>query len=179
MKKIILSIGVLLSLAISVYSQSSDNYKKALTLYNEAKVHEKKEDYLAAFNKAKKASELSPSFSEARNLYIRLDNSKKSLLYKKKLKQLDKVIIKEVDFNDITLEEALKILNLQIDDYNKENNTSYVSNFVVHDKAKKFDNYLIKFTLRNVPLRVVLNNMMEFVSGSYILEDYSITISPR
>ncbi len=177
MKKKIITTLILTCSVFSLSAENTANDKKAIKLYKEAITFEKNGDVLSAIEKLKSATALSPNFTQAKNLHIKLHRNKSKLLYAQKVSKLNKVMIKEVDFDDDSLETALEKLKLQIQDYNEVNKTSSNSNFVVLDKNKEFQKYKLRLNLRNVPLKVVLDNMMSLIQGSYKVEKYAIKIS--
>lgn len=174
--QIILGIIVITSPFI-LLAENTKNNEKALTLYKEAVALQKKGEVLEAIEKLELATVLSPSFTKARNLHIQLDSNKTRIIYNQKLEKLNNVMIKRVDFDDDSLAVALEKLKDQIKEFNEANKTSFNTNFVVTDKSKAFEKYKIKLNLRNIPLKVVLDNMMMLVKGSYRIEEHAIMVT--
>jgi len=179
MKKLIFTSLVIFTATLPIQAKDISNKEKAHTLYKKALVLEKKGDILGAIQNMQKVTQFFPKSESVRVNLVRMNAIKPELLKQRRLDRLNKVIIEEVHFDNDSLDTALTKLSQQIDLFNKKNDTTYQSNLIKMDSKKFFANSRVKFHLKKVPLKVVLENMMPFVRGTYLVEDYSIKIYPN
>ena len=155
----------------------SNNDEKAVKFYKEGIQLQRIGQFEEALEKLKKATELSPNITKIRYAYISLDRSMDKLLTEQKTIRLNQVFIDKIDFENETLSIALQKLSRIISDYNKKNKTNFTSNIVIRNtevaKSK------VTLNLRNVPLKVVLDNLMIKVNGKYKIEKYVISVDAR
>jgi len=162
--------GILLLSSTGFGETAKELYDEAVVLYNKGEITE-------AVAKLKRASELSPNTSAYKNAYIKLSRNEKEIVYKLKVNQLNKIVIPQVDFQDETVSNALKKLTVAIETFNEENKTTYNSNFVI--KSSELADKKITLSIKNVPLKVVLENINLLSNSTYKVEDYLISFSSR
>ena len=80
-----------------------------------------------------------------------------------------------VDFDEVSLREALDILALKIE---HETNKKIVPNFIIHDLKGAFKNRNITLRLKNVPASALLGYIVNMVRGSVRYDKYAIVVSP-
>jgi len=89
---------------------------------------------------------------------------------------LKKVTIKQVDFEELSLREALDILAFRIEN---ESNKQIIPNFIINDPDGEFKNRPVTLKLKNLPADNLLGYIVNHVRGSVRFERYAIIISPR
>jgi len=179
MKNIIFYSLLVFYSVLQISAKEIENEEKAKELYREALKLEKTGDILGAIQNMHKVTQFLPKSESARLDLLRMNAGKTEAMKQRKLDRLNKVIIEEVYFDNDTLDEALLKVSQQIELFNQKNKTTYQSNLIKMDRKKVFENYRIKFHVKKVPLKVVLENMMPFVKGTYLVEDYAVKVYPR
>lgn len=89
---------------------------------------------------------------------------------------LKKITIKEVDFQELSLREALDIVAFRVEN---ESNKQITPNFIINDLEGKFENQTVTLKLKNLPASTLLGYIANSVGGSVRFERYAIVISPR
>ncbi len=105
---------------------------------------------------------------------IKLNGSQFELAKKKRL--FSSVIIKEVDFKEVNLAQALKILNQQV---MTASGKKVIPNFVITDPKEYLGDERIELQMTNVPAGTVLDHLMKKTNTSAKFGKYSITVRPR
>ena len=179
---LIATVGIVaLSTIVSVSTVNAENTPKqnqAAKLYHEGIALQKSGKILEALTKLRQASDLDPNQMTIRHAYIKLGKQKDFLLKEQKRNVLDKIIIPKVDFENASMQVVVNRLASLVREYNKQNGTKFIENFIISDKAKKFDDDKITLSLNNVPLSGILKIIMDSANGKYSVGDYVITVKP-
>jgi hypothetical protein len=89
---------------------------------------------------------------------------------------LQKINIRSVDFEKLTLGEALQVLALKIE---QESNEKIIPNFIVHDLKGVFKNKRVTLQLQNLPASVLLKYIANQVGASIRYDKHATIISPQ
>ena len=84
--------------------------------------------------------------------------------------------IPEVDYDEVTLPEALQALSTMIE---KQSEGEFSPNFVVRDPSGVFDTRPVSLQLRAVPANVVLKHLLELADARVRYDAHVIAVSPR
>lgn len=88
---------------------------------------------------------------------------------------LQGVNIPMVDFEQVSLREALDILALKIE---HETDKKIAPNFIIHDLKGAFSSRKITLRLKNVPASALLGYIVNMVRGSVRYDRHAIIITP-
>ena len=161
----------------TIATASASNIEKAKKLYNEAIKLERKGEIMKALETYKKANDLAPEEIAIYDAYNLLNKRKDRLLYQQKLDKLQTIQIETIDLENEALSSAIRKISDLIGAHNKKNNTTHIENFVIRDK--EVGDSIINLKMKNVPLSVVLENLMQLAKGKYKIEEYVISITKR
>ena len=117
-----------------------------------------------------------PSYAKgiALQRQIRLNGGQMVLAKKKRI--FNAVMIKEVDFKDLTLAQAIRLLGAKVETASGDKLTP---NFVIQDPKRYLGNESITLKLKNVPAGTVLENLLQKTACTASFTTYTINIKPR
>lgn len=118
---------------------------------------------------------LQPSNTSAKFQLKQLNVTSGSLLAKKRQLQLKKIIIPMVDFDDLTLPEALGAINALIQ---KQTDKKFTPNFLVQDPTDAFEERKFTLKLGNLPASVILQYCLENARATARFDQHAIVIRP-
>ncbi len=105
---------------------------------------------------------------------IRLHGGQMVILKKKRI--FNAVKLDKVEYKDLTLRQALKLLGAKVE---AASHGKVVPNFVVQDPKRYLGKERINLTLQNIPAGVVLSNLLQTSKCSAVFGKYTISIRPR
>ena len=88
---------------------------------------------------------------------------------------LKKIIIPAIDFEQLTLREALEALDLKI---GQASDKKITPNFIINDLDGEFNNRRVTLQLSNIPANVLLKYIADQVRGAVHYNKHAIIISP-
>ena len=179
-----ISIGLMLmtGLAPSVVSaqatlaERKQKAEQVQTLFNMAEKAYKDGDINVARDTLRIVLDEQPGHAHATALLrkIQLNGSQFELAKKKRI--FNSVILKQVDYKEVNLAQALKILNQQVMTASDE---KVVPNFVLSDPKKYLGDERLELQMNNVPAGVVLDHLLKKAGATAKFGKYSITVTPR
>ena len=89
---------------------------------------------------------------------------------------LKQINIQSVDFEQLTIREALEILTIKIE---HQTNKKITPNFIIRDLKGAFKNRTVTMQLNNLPANILLEYIANQVGGSIRYDRHAIVISPR
>ena len=89
---------------------------------------------------------------------------------------LKQINIQAVDFEQLTIREALEILTIKIE---HQTNKKITPNFIIRDLKGAFKNRTVTMQLNNLPANILLEYIANQVRGSIRYDRHAIVISPR
>lgn len=118
---------------------------------------------------------IQPSNASARYQLKQLKVTSGSLLAKKRQLQLKQVILPKVDFDDLTLPEALQAIDALVQ---KKTDKKFVPNFMVQDPTGVFEERKFTLKLGNAPASVILQYCLENARATARYDQHAIVIKP-
>lgn len=119
---------------------------------------------------------LQPGHGHARYQLATLDQNYDRVMIKKRELEFENTKLKEVFFDKATLAEALEAISKMSAE---ASNDQFSPSFVVQDPDQKFGDRRISLQLRNVPVSVVLNFVLDMVKGTARYDEHATVITPR
>ena len=143
-------------------------YKRGLAAVKDGKP----DDAKTAFQNALK---LNPRFTPAKHQLSLIPelNARTKIARRKKL--FKDTIIKEINFRDATLKEALEALDKMAAKASKD---KFSPNFIIQDPAKKIVDRKVKLKMTNVPLAAALSYILQGVGATARYDEYATPIKP-
>ena len=171
---ILLTVGALLALGPCTLGQKPAG-SKASTLYKQGlhAIDQGQADLARAC--FQEVLRLQPSNTSAKFQLKRLNVTSGSLLAKKRQLQLKKIIIPVVDFDDLTLPEALDAIKALIQ---KQPDKKFTPNFLVQDPTDVFEERKFTLKLGNLPASVILQYCLENARATARFDPHAIVIRP-
>ena len=81
-----------------------------------------------------------------------------------------------MDFEQLTIREALEILTIKIE---QQTDKKITPNFIIRDLKGAFKNRTVTMQLNNLPANILLEYIANQVGGSIRYDRHAIVISPR
>ena len=158
-------------------SERNEKIKQVEVFYNLAEKAYARGDIEGATEAIRSSLHMNPKHGRSIALYRKMKSggSDRARLSLRK-RNFSKVIVPLVDFNEMDVRGALKVLS---DIVEKESNNKIIANFVIQDKNKVFDKVEIDFTLRNIPAGEVLNHILSVANANVSFGKYSTVVRPR
>jgi len=145
-------------------------YKAAVQKLN-AGDYDTAEKYLKAVLKAK------PNHGNARFHFMQLKDLRVASLKNTSQKQISKVTIKKIEFEEVPLNEALEGLKILIDQSNGDELPA--PNLVIRDPSRKITDKEVTLSLSHIPADKALQYMLDLVGASVSYGQHIITVLPR
>lgn len=177
-----LIVALTLGVCASVSAQSGQTdartkrMKQANTLYNQGVVAMRGGHYDVAQTSFREVLRLYPKHTQARRHLLHLLENRNSLEIGKRKAALKKVVVPAVDFDKVTVQEALDVLAALVQ---RESKNTVSPNFVVQDPTGGFKNRTITLRLRGVPAETLLNYIVDQASGRVRYDSHAIVLTPR
>ena len=165
--------------AISVLSPSvnAENTKeKAEVFYNQGLAAEATGDAKKAATAYREALKLNPNHANAhfRLGEVKLNADKmKTVALKTKI---EAVVIPVYQIEDSPLQEAIDLLVIAVE---KKTNGEIAPNFVIEDPKKKLENTKITMSLKNVPVKAILEYLTTQANTKVRYDEHAVVIIPR
>lgn len=165
--------------AVSVLSPSvraENAAEKAEALYNQGRAAEAAGDAEKATTAYRDALKLNPNHA---NALFRLGEVK---LNAKKMKtvalktKIEAVVIPVYQIDDTPFQEAIDLLVIAVE---KNSNGEITPNFVIEDPNKKLDNTKITMSLKNVPVKAILDYLTTQANTKVRYDEHAVVIIPR
>lgn len=180
----ILSIAVLGSTALlpsqaiaqASIAEREAKAKRINTLYNMAEKAYRDGDIQVARDTLRSVLAENPRHAHSIALLRKIKLNGPQLEINKKRRQFNAVKLKQIDYNGVSLAQALKILNQQV---MQASNEKVIPNFVLSDPKKYLGDEKLDLKLSNVPAGVVLDHLMKKAGTSAVFGKYSITVRPK
>ncbi|MFC5050797.1 hypothetical protein ACFPK9_09235 [Rubritalea spongiae] len=118
---------------------------------------------------------LDPQHGPSYALAIKTRQNRSKFGIQARQKELAKVILAEVDFNELAFEDALRDLNDLIE---QTTDGVVTPNLVLIDKNNSIKDKKITLTMKQVPATVVLDYVLNMAGARAKYDQYSITIRP-
>ena len=167
MKHLILALTM--SLTGAVFAQNAaDHYAKGEAALKAGKIAEAKAAYQAALR-------LEPNHGNAKFRLLSMRNLSASARLKARKDQLKSVVLPNVTFEDLTLEESLEALSAMIE---KASQDSFVPNFVIDDPTQSITKNTVNIRLRNIPASAALKYVLSQAKAREIWNPHVISIRP-
>lgn len=180
MKNMTTRIVVALTLCVcasSALAEKTDlRSQKAGSLYQQGVTAMKAGEYDLARVSFKEVLKLFPAHPESKRQLLYLDTNRKSLEVGKRKKTLHKIVIKKIDFDALSTQEAIEILSAHV---SKASPEDAKPNFIVQDRQGAFKGKTVTLNLNNVPADTLLQYILDQVGGASRYDQYAIVITPR
>lgn len=118
---------------------------------------------------------IQPGHGHAKFQLSRLKSHAGKLTLQKRKALFQKTILKSVDFEDTTLEEALEILALQTSEVSQK---AFEPNFIIQDSSGQLAAKKISLRLNRIPLAAALKYTLEQAGAQARYDQYATIISP-
>ena len=164
------------AMAQDTISERQQKAREVLAMYAMAEQAYKDGDVTACRDIIKSVLALQPGYPHAVALKRRLRLSGNQMVLAKKKRIFNAVQLKVVDYNDLTIAQALKLLGARVE---AQSGGKVIPNFVVQDPKRYLGDERITLKLKNVPAGVVLSNILQAAKCSAIFGKYTISIRPR
>lgn len=174
-------LGVSLAMVSGVMAQDTiaEREKKAehlQAMYNMAERAYKDGDINAARQTLRALLAEKPSYGQAIALQRQLQLNGDRMVLAKKKRVFNAVILEQVDYKELTLAQAIKLLGSSVETSSKG---KVVPNFVIQDPKRYLGNESIDLQLKNIPAGTVLEHLMKETGCTATFTTYTISIKPR
>lgn len=173
MKTPILLTFILLAAAPLATAQGSGN--QAEQSYKAGLAAVEKGDQAAAKTAFEHALKLNPSHANARFHLLQLRGAGGRMAAKAREIKLQKVVLATVQFDDVSLQEALEAIDLLVRKATKE---QFSPNFVVQDSTGELAEKKVTLQLKNVPAHMVLKYTLDLTQSAARYDEHAILIHP-
>lgn len=161
--------ALILGLAGSALAQNAaDYYKQGEAALKAGEIDKAKAAYTAALK-------LEPNHGNAKFRLLSMRNLSANARLKARQNKLSSIILPNVTFEDLTLNESLEDLGILIE---KESQNSFIPNFVVDDPSKALSTSKVNIRLRNIPASVALKYVLNQAKARSVWDPHVITIRP-
>ena len=121
------------------------------------------------------ALQIDPNHGNARYQLIELRNNGDRIAARARQVKLEQVKLPIVQFDDVTLDEAVAAIDLLV---RKETKEEFIPNFVIRDPDGRISERKVELQLRNVQASVALKYVLDLVGASVRYEQHAILILP-
>lgn len=154
--------------AVAENSQVSVLYKQGLIALQEGEADLARQSFVEALR-------LDPQHINSRIQLDRLKNRSGELAAIKRKNQLAQIVIPTVDYDEVTLPEALEAMTVVI---KKETDGKFAPNFIIQDPGNHLSQRPVSLQLNNVPASVVLKHLLGLAQAKERYDEYAIVIKP-
>jgi hypothetical protein len=148
--------------------EASILYKQGLSALKEGDANLARQSFLEVLRKQ-------PRHVNARIQLDRLRGRSGELAATRRKQKLASIKIVKVDYEEVTLQEALEALSLMID---KQTEGKFAANFVIQDPGGHLDHRPVSLQLSNVPAHVVLKHLLTLADARERYDEYAIVVKP-
>lgn len=163
-------------MAQDTIEQRNAKAKHLEAMYNMAERAFKDGDIDAARQTLRALLAEKPSYARGIALQRQLKLNGGQMLLAKKKRIFNAVIIKEVDYKELTLSQAIRLLGATVE---KSSGDKVIPNFVIQDPNRYLGNESISLSLKNVPAGTVLENLLQKTACTASFTAYTVNIKPR
>lgn len=168
-------IGTVLSLTPCLDAQSESTASKIKALYQQG-LHAVDQGQMDIAKQCfQEVLRLQPSNANALYQLKALNAQGPRLLARKREQQMKAITIPAVDFEGVTLNEALDTLNALV---KKHSNNKFIPNFVVQDPQGLFAGRTFDLKLGGVPASVILQYALDHARATARYDQHAIVIRP-
>ena len=177
-QSILLILGTWLALCAGAWADTAKEeasaqvatlYKQGLEALEEGKAQTARECFTAVLR-------IQPSHGNARYQLLSLKNRGPQLAATVRKKKLTQIKVPKVDFDQVTLSEAIEALGILIE---KETEGKFTPNFIVQDPKGVFASRPITMKLGAVPANVVFDYILRMGSATARYDEFAIVIRPQ
>ena len=173
--RIILTLVTLLMAPLALGQKPPTPAARADLLYQQGLAAVQKGDKAGAQKAFENALRINPSHANARYHLLQLRGSGERMAAKARELKLQQVKLPEVNFSDVTLEEAVQAIDLLV---RKETKEAFSPNFVIQDSSGELAKRPITLQLRNVPAHVALKYTLDLAQATVRYDEHAILIQP-
>lgn len=119
---------------------------------------------------------IQPGNGHARYQLATLDQNFDRVMVKKRQQLFAGTKLKEVFFDNATVAEALEAIDRMT---TEQSGKKFSPNFIIQDPENHFDDKRISMQLRNVPVNVVLDYVLEIAKANARYDEHATVIMPR
>jgi hypothetical protein len=148
--------------------EASILYRQGLSALEEGEAELARQSFLEVLRKQ-------PRHVNARIQLDRLRGRTGELAATRRKQKLTSIKIPKVDYDEVTLQEALEALSLMID---KQTEGKFSANFVIQDPGGHLDHRPVSLQLSNVPANVVLKHLLNLADARERYDEYAIVVKP-
>lgn len=154
---------------------SSQRQEQAQNLYSVGVIAMREGKYEIAQTSFREVLRLYPKHTQARKNLLHILNNRNSLEINKRKASLKNIIIPSIDLDKATVQEAVEVLSVMIEQQSKKNS---VPNFIVQDSTSTFDNKSITLRLNRTPADAVLKYIVDQAVATLRYDKHAIIIRP-
>ena len=144
-------------------------YRQGLLALNEGNADLARQSFTEALR-------LNPQHVNARIQLDRLRDRSGEMAALRREHALKRYVIPQVDYDEVTLPEALEALSTVIE---KQSEGKFSPNFVIRDPSGAFEDRPLSLQLRGVPAHIVLKHLVELADAGVRYSAHVIAITPR
>ncbi len=158
-----------LALASNLSAQSAaDHFAKGEAALKAGNILAAKASYQAALK-------IDPSHGNAKFRLLSMKNLSANAQLKARKAQLKQIILPQVLFEDLTLEESLEALGVMIE---RASGEAVIPNFVINDPSDSISKNKVNINLRNIPASVALQYVTQQAKAREVWQAHVISIRP-
>lgn len=173
--RIILTLVTLLIAPPGLGQQDTSPAARADLLYRQGLAAVQKGDKETAQKAFEGALRINPGHANARYHLLQLRGTGERLAAKARQLKLQQVKLPVVNFDNVTLEEAVQAIDLLV---RKETKETFAPNFVIQDSSGELAKRPITLQLRNVPAHVALKYTLDLARATVRYDEHAILIQP-
>lgn len=172
----VMAVCVALVASAGAEDASESRAEKVQVLYKQGVVALQEGDSTLARQSFLAALRIDPGHVNSRIQLDRLKGRGGEMAALKREHQLKSYVIPKVDYDEITMPEALQALSTVVE---QQSEGKFIPNFVVRDPGKAFDGRPITLQLRGVPATVVLKHLLDLADARATFDAHVIAVTPR
>lgn len=157
-------------------TQAETPAQAAEKLYRSGIAAEEAGDPTAAKTAYTEALRKNPNHANARFRLGELRTLAPQLAAKGREIKVGEVMLPEIAFDDVTLEEAIAALGTMLE---KESKGKVTPNFVIQDPKDKLADKRITLRLKNIPARAALQHILAQAGARVTYDEFAIVVTPR
>jgi len=173
--RIILTLATLFVASLGHAQQDQSAANRSDLLYRQGLVAVQRGDKDGAKKSFEGALRINPNHANARYHLLQLRGTGARLAGKARELKLQQVTLPVVNFDDVTLEEAIQAIDLLV---RKETKEAFSPNFVIQDSTGELAKRPISLQLRNIPAHVALKYTLDAARAAARYDEHAILIHP-
>jgi len=172
---IIITLVALLIAPLGLAQQDPSAATRSELLYRQGLAAVQKGDRSGAQKAFEGALRINPNNANARYQLLQLRGTGGRLAAKARELKLQQVKLPVINFDDVTLEEAIQAIDLLV---RKETKEAFSPNFVIQDSTGELAKRPISLQLRNIPAHVALKYTLDLARATARYDEHAILIQP-